>query len=104
MGFGSKPGLLSVRMAAANPGKKRSKSESSNSKSRSRCVVFSVHESRITNTNHDHRGELVEEVGAPAHSTSLHLLAGAPAQKLTSTVELARGLGKQVINCCDSFL
>ena len=43
MGFGSKPGLLSVRMAAANPGKKRSKSESSNSKSRSRYVVFTTH-------------------------------------------------------------
>ena len=42
MGFGSKPGLLSVRMAAANPGKKRSKSESSNSKSRSRYAVFTI--------------------------------------------------------------
>ena len=39
-----------------------------------------------------HRGELVEEVGAPAHSTSLHWLAGAPGQIRTSTVELAGGL------------
>ena len=54
MGFGSKPGLLSVRMAAANPGKKRSKSESSNSKSRSRYVVFTNHNQRSLITTHVH--------------------------------------------------
>ena len=56
------------------------------------AIIRQRAERNLDQVHTSHRGELVEEVGAPAHSTSLHWLAGAPGQIRMSTVELAGGL------------
>ena len=60
------------------------------------AIIRQRAERNLDQVHTSHRGELVEEVGAPAHSTSLHWLAGAPGQIRMSTVELAGGLGDTV--------